>query len=222
MSAVRPWPYRRALVLHDAHAVRGGPDAADVLIELLSDPAPAIRAAAGGYRVEEHLASMAGWVRSTLSASTQRNGSIGRRSRRVSTACRLRCGRVVALGQFRESVTGDVEPRTVLILVEWDSKDAFDSYRNDPELADLHAVVVDQGLQRARVVGGEIGSHVFACHVVGQNALQRADRVKAELLSLGIAPERVRSAGRGERELLVPTDDGVEEPRNRRVEVNVR
>ena len=48
-------------------------------------------------------------------------------------------GRVVALGQFRESVTGDVEPRTVLILVEWDSKDAFDSYRNDPDLADLHA-----------------------------------------------------------------------------------
>ncbi|MCV7154057.1 DUF1330 domain-containing protein [Mycolicibacterium pyrenivorans] len=48
-------------------------------------------------------------------------------------------GRVVALGQFRESVTGDIEPRTVLILVEWDSKDAFDSYRNDPDLADLHA-----------------------------------------------------------------------------------
>ena len=48
-------------------------------------------------------------------------------------------GRVVALGQFRESVLGDIEPRTVLILVEWDSKDAFDSYCNDPELADLHA-----------------------------------------------------------------------------------
>ncbi|MBB2988621.1 uncharacterized protein (DUF1330 family) [Mycolicibacterium iranicum] len=48
-------------------------------------------------------------------------------------------GRVVALGKFRESVTGDIEPRTVLILVEWESKDAFDSYRNDPDLADLHA-----------------------------------------------------------------------------------
>ena len=48
-------------------------------------------------------------------------------------------GRVVALGQFRESVLGDIEPRRVLILVEWDSKDAFDSYCNDPELADLHA-----------------------------------------------------------------------------------
>ncbi|ULE35401.1 DUF1330 domain-containing protein [Mycobacterium sp. IDR2000157661] len=48
-------------------------------------------------------------------------------------------GRVVALGKFRESVTGGIEPRTVLILVEWDSKEAFDSYRNDPDLADLHA-----------------------------------------------------------------------------------
>lgn len=48
-------------------------------------------------------------------------------------------GRVVALGEFRESVTGDIEPRRVLILVEWDSKEAFDSYRDDPELADLHA-----------------------------------------------------------------------------------
>ncbi len=48
-------------------------------------------------------------------------------------------GRVVALGEFRESVTGDIEPRSVLILVEWNSKEAFDSYRDDPELADLHA-----------------------------------------------------------------------------------
>ncbi len=47
-------------------------------------------------------------------------------------------GRVVALGQLRESITGDIEPRKVLILVEWDSKEAFDSYRNDPGLADLH------------------------------------------------------------------------------------
>ena len=48
-------------------------------------------------------------------------------------------GRVVALGQFRESITGDIEPRKVVILVEWDSKDAFQSYCDDPELADLHA-----------------------------------------------------------------------------------
>lgn len=53
-------------------------------------------------------------------------------------------------------------------------------------------------------------------------SLQRAERVKAELLGLGIAPGRVSSAGRGEREPLVRTVDGAEEPRNRRVEVIVR
>lgn len=53
-------------------------------------------------------------------------------------------------------------------------------------------------------------------------SLQRAERVKAELLSLGIAEGRLRLSGRGEREPIVPTADGIEEPRNRRVEVNVR
>ncbi len=48
-------------------------------------------------------------------------------------------GRVVALGQFNDSITGDIAARKVLILVEWDSREAFDSYCNDPELADLHA-----------------------------------------------------------------------------------
>ena len=47
-------------------------------------------------------------------------------------------GRVVALGKFREAAVGDVEPRQVLILVEWASKEAFDGYCNDPKLADLH------------------------------------------------------------------------------------
>jgi outer membrane protein OmpA-like peptidoglycan-associated protein len=53
-------------------------------------------------------------------------------------------------------------------------------------------------------------------------SLQRAQRVKAALVSQGVAAARVRAAGRGERELLVPTADGVDEPRNRRVEISVR
>src|SRR5437660_741183 len=40
-------------------------------------------------------------------------------------------GRVVALGKFRREVTGDIAPRQVLILVEWVSEAAFESYRND-------------------------------------------------------------------------------------------
>jgi uncharacterized protein (DUF1330 family) len=48
-------------------------------------------------------------------------------------------GRVVALGQFNDSMIGDIEPRKVLVLVEWESREAFDGYCNDSELADLHA-----------------------------------------------------------------------------------
>jgi len=53
-------------------------------------------------------------------------------------------------------------------------------------------------------------------------SLQRAEKLRAEMLSLGIPAARIRAAGRGEREPLVPTADGVDEPRNRRVEINVR
>lgn len=59
-------------------------------------------------------------------------------SRRSVSEVRAHGGRVIALGKFREAATGSIEPRTVLILVEWASKDAFDSYRNDPALQDLH------------------------------------------------------------------------------------
>ncbi len=59
-------------------------------------------------------------------------------SRRSAQEVQAHGGKVVALGKFRESAVGDIEPRTVLILVEWESKEAFESYRDDPTLADLH------------------------------------------------------------------------------------
>jgi outer membrane protein OmpA-like peptidoglycan-associated protein len=51
---------------------------------------------------------------------------------------------------------------------------------------------------------------------------QRAERVKGFLVEIGIPAGRIQTAGRGERELLIPAGDNVEEPRNRRVEINVR
>jgi len=50
----------------------------------------------------------------------------------------------------------------------------------------------------------------------------RAERMRDMLVELGIPPERIQAAGRGKRELLVPTEDNISEPRNRRVEINVR
>lgn len=53
-------------------------------------------------------------------------------------------------------------------------------------------------------------------------SLRRAERVRDLLVKQNISAGRIRVAGRGEREPLVPTADEVAEPRNRRVEVNVR
>ena len=59
-------------------------------------------------------------------------------SRRSAKEVAAHGGRVVALGKFREAAKGDIKPRTVMILVEWTSKEAFESYRDDPKIADLH------------------------------------------------------------------------------------
>jgi uncharacterized protein (DUF1330 family) len=59
-------------------------------------------------------------------------------SRRSAREVQAHGGKVVALGRFREAAAGEIKPRQVLILVEWDSKEAFDSYCKDPALAELH------------------------------------------------------------------------------------
>jgi outer membrane protein OmpA-like peptidoglycan-associated protein len=53
-------------------------------------------------------------------------------------------------------------------------------------------------------------------------SLARAERMRELMIGLGIPAERIQAAGRGKRELLVPTEDNVSEPRNRRVEISVR
>ena len=59
-------------------------------------------------------------------------------SRRSAREVQAHGGHVVALGKFNEAAAGDIKPRAVMILVEWASKEAFDSYCNDPKLDDLH------------------------------------------------------------------------------------
>ncbi len=51
---------------------------------------------------------------------------------------------------------------------------------------------------------------------------QRAASVRAMLIEAGFPADKMEIAGRGERELLVPTANEVDEPRNRRVEINIR
>ena len=88
------------------------------------------------------------------------------------------------------------------------------------ELQNVLAALKDRPLPDVLVIGhtDTVGD------LAGNDRLsaQRAETVKAFLVDIGIPAQRIRTAGRGERELLVPTADEVDEPRNRRVEINVR
>lgn len=51
---------------------------------------------------------------------------------------------------------------------------------------------------------------------------KRAEFIRSKLVANGIDNSRITSYGRGEREPLIPTEDEVPEPRNRRVEIKIR
>lgn len=53
-------------------------------------------------------------------------------------------------------------------------------------------------------------------------SLARAQMVRQMLIQRGFAQDRIEAAGRGEREPAVPTGDEVDEPRNRRVVIDLR
>ncbi len=53
-------------------------------------------------------------------------------------------------------------------------------------------------------------------------SIQRAIKIRVVLVRMGLDPSSIRISGRGERELLVQTEDEVSEPSNRRVEITIR
>lgn len=60
-------------------------------------------------------------------------------SRRSVAAVQKQGGKIVALGRLDEAWDhSGVEPRTVMILVEWPSKEAFQAFLDEPENEDLH------------------------------------------------------------------------------------
>ncbi|CAN5813042.1 hypothetical protein BH18ACT11_BH18ACT11_31090 [soil metagenome] len=68
-----------------------------------------------------------------------------RYSRRSVSAVGKHGGKVVALGRLDAAVQTEpgVEPRTVMVLVEWPSREAFDAFLADPEHGDLHPLRED-------------------------------------------------------------------------------
>ena len=68
-----------------------------------------------------------------------------RYSRRSVAAVGKHGGEVVALGRLDGVVETEpgVEPRTVMVLVEWPSREAFRAFLEDPDHQDLHQLRED-------------------------------------------------------------------------------
>jgi len=88
------------------------------------------------------------------------------------------------------------------------------------ELQNVLAALKDRPLPDVLVIGHT--DTVGDAAVNDRLSAQRAETVKGFLVDIGIPAARITTAGRGERELLIRTADEVDEPRNRRVEINVR
>lgn len=108
---------------------------------------------------------------------------------------------------------------TVFLLYFLTGKDELTPESN----SDLEKILADM---RARPVPDiVVTGHTDTVGSADSNdklSMQRAERVKGFLTGIGIPQDRIQTAGRGERGLLVQTADNVDEPRNRRVEINVR
>lgn len=93
--------------------------------------------------------------------------------------------------------------------------------------ADSQARLADIVARAQARAGGEI---VVTGHTDRQGSLEANDKLSLEraqairtlLIERGFKPELIDAVGRGEREPVVPTDDEVAEPRNRRAVLVVR
>lgn len=111
-------------------------------------------------------------------------------------------------------------PRPVSFLLYFlEGKDEL-TPESERVMLDMLAEVRRRGTPEIVIIGhtDRVGSVPF------NDALsrRRAQKVADDLLRLGIPPAQVQVVGRGEREPLVPTEDEVAEPKNRRVEISVR
>lgn len=87
--------------------------------------------------------------------------------------------------------------------------------------------VIGDAMETARLGGHEeivLGGHADTSGPADYNdglSLRRAEAVKATMVELGAIPEAIRVIAYGETDLAVPTPDGVREPRNRRVVIDL-
>ena len=89
----------------------------------------------------------------------------------------------------------------------------------------LAVAEIAANISRLGAIAVSISGHTDTTGSVRLNdklALDRAERVRALLVEEGVAPELISVSSHGKGKLAVPTPEGVQEPRNRRVEATVQ
>ncbi|MGH6895105.1 MAG: OmpA family protein [Geminicoccaceae bacterium] len=109
------------------------------------------------------------------------------------------------------------EPETFLVFFETDQ--ATLTPEGAQAVADAANAYQAAGAARVVVTGYTDTAGSAAYNL--QLSERRADMVADELIRRGVPATDITTVGRGEEDLLVPTADGVSEPRNRRVEIVV-
>ncbi len=106
-------------------------------------------------------------------------------------------------------------PRSFLVFFDFDRSDV--TAEADAILNDAATYAKTTGAVRIGATGhaDRSGSDEYNLAL----SMRRANEVKARLLALGVPESEISIDARGESEPLVPTEDGVREPQNRRVEI---
>jgi outer membrane protein OmpA-like peptidoglycan-associated protein len=113
--------------------------------------------------------------------------------------------------------SGQIEPGR--FLVYFDTGEATLGFEGVRAVAQAAQEYRETGVAQIDVIGhtDTVGSAEYNREL----SQRRAEVVADELIRQGVPATDIATVGRGEEDLLVPTADGVSEPRNRRVEIVV-
>lgn len=106
-------------------------------------------------------------------------------------------------------------PKSYLVFFDFDKSDLT------PEAREILRQAADNA-RVANITRIEATGHADRAGTDKYNlklSKRRAEAVQAELVRLGLSGQEIGVAWKGETDPLVPTDDGVREPQNRRVEI---
>lgn len=106
-------------------------------------------------------------------------------------------------------------PRRYLVFFDWDKSDLTSDVRAIIALAVANSLKT--GSARIETVGHADRSGTERYNL--SLSQRRSNSVQAELIRLGVPAKEIVVRWKGELEPLVPTEDGVREPQNRRVEI---